>query len=62
GIGGWPALAGMTAAAAVGLWIGYSAPGAVGTFAADLWPQGGTGYDVVDLMPSIESFLTENGA
>lgn len=35
GIGGWPALTGLSAAAVVGLWIGVSPPAVV----TDLWAE-----------------------
>jgi len=47
-IGGWPSAAGLAAASAAGLLIGFSAPEAVpflGTVTAE------TGYDLIDLAP-----------
>ncbi|MHC0054421.1 dihydroorotate dehydrogenase [Actibacterium sp. D379-3] len=61
-IGGWPALAGLATATVAGVWIGYAAPGEVGPLTAGLWPGEDAGYDVVDLIPSMDGFLTEGGA
>jgi len=35
--GGWPALAGMTTAAAAGLWIGIYPPALIDNLASDIW-------------------------
>lgn len=62
GLGGWPALTGLATATVAGVWIGYAAPSAVSTLASDIWPSDTTGYDVVDLIPSMDTFLAEGGA
>ena len=61
-VGGWPALAGLATATLAGVWIGYAAPGAVGDLAISAWPGGGVAYDVVDLIPSMDGYLAEDGA
>lgn len=55
-LGGWPAMGGFATAGIVGLWIGYAAPGAVATYTSN-WLGGG--YDIADLMPSLDAYLTE---
>lgn len=61
-VGGWPAVAGLATATVAGLWIGYAAPGQVDTLAAQIWPGAEGGYDVVDLIPSMDIFLAEGDA
>ncbi len=57
-VGGWPVLAGMTAAAATGIWIGLSAPQSLDRLLArDLAGQGAPHF--VDLMPSFNPFSIE---
>jgi len=55
-IGGWPAMGGLATAGVVGLWIGYSDPGALD--AVTQAAQDG-GYDMADLVPSLDIYLTE---
>ena len=45
-IGGWPSAAGLAAASAAGLYIGYAAPEAVPLFGPAL-----AGYELIDLAP-----------
>ncbi|MBM9596066.1 hypothetical protein [Roseitranquillus sediminis] len=47
-LGGWPALAGLTTAAAAGVWIGAAAPDAVRQVAGI---DAAAGYELADLMP-----------
>jgi hypothetical protein len=60
-IGGWPSVAGLAAASAAGLLIGYSAPEAlpfldpVGTATADAT------YDLIDLAPGYGAFEALEG-
>jgi len=61
-VGGWGALAGLGTATVAGVWIGYAAPGEVGTLMAEFWPGAETGYDVGDLIPSMDIYLAEGGA
>ncbi|ARC89117.1 hypothetical protein [Rhodovulum sp. MB263] len=55
-IGGWPALAGVATAGVFGLWIGYAGPGDVGRLSTEIL---GSAYGPGDLMPSLDTFLTE---
>jgi hypothetical protein len=53
-IGGWPAMGGLVAAGLVGVWIGYAAPGGLDTVRSDVL---GSGYEITDLVPSLDSYL-----
>ncbi|MBN2905810.1 MAG: dihydroorotate dehydrogenase [Rhodobacteraceae bacterium] len=55
-LGGWPSMAGLASAAIAGLWIGYAGPAGLDTVTGALWSDG---YEVSDLVPSIDAFLTE---
>ncbi|WP_176438431.1 dihydroorotate dehydrogenase [Actibacterium lipolyticum] len=61
-IGGWPALAGLATATMAGVWIGYSAPAGLATVTGGVLASSDTGYDIVDLIPSMDGFLMEGGA
>lgn len=58
-LGGWPAAAGLVTAAVTGVSIGYAAPGPVGTVTSGFGLEIGTGYDVVDLIPSLDGIYAE---
>ena len=58
-LGGWPAAAGLVTAAVTGVSIGYAAPGPVGNVTSGFGLEIGTGYDVVDLIPSMDGFYAE---
>lgn len=67
GVGGWPALAGLATATVAGVWLGYAAPGQIGTLTETVWSTqaagtGSNGYDVVDMFPSFEGIFVEEGA
>ncbi|TCP41331.1 hypothetical protein [Rhodovulum marinum] len=55
-LGGWPALGGLATAGVVGIWIGYAAPGGLEAVTAAML---GSGYDVTDMVPSLDTYLTE---
>jgi hypothetical protein len=55
-IGGWPAMGGLATAGLVGVWIGYAAPAGLDTVTSDVF---GDGYEVSDLVPSLDSYLAE---
>lgn len=61
-VGGWPALAGMVTATVAGVWIGYAEPAGFDNVSSAVWPGASDGYDVVDLIPSMDGFLVEDGA
>ncbi|SFP03434.1 hypothetical protein [Tranquillimonas alkanivorans] len=56
-VGGWPSLAGLTAAAACGVWIGAAMPGAVAFLPA---ATQGEAYEITDLMAGYPA-LDEEG-
>lgn len=58
-LGGWRAVAGLATATVAGVWIGFAAPGGIDTYTATLVET--SGYEVTDLMPSIHSYLLEDG-
>ncbi|MRH19502.1 dihydroorotate dehydrogenase [Rhodovulum strictum] len=55
-IGGWPAMGGLATAGLMGVWIGYAAPGGFDAVTATML---GSGYDVSDMMPGLDAYLTE---
>ncbi|TCO73982.1 hypothetical protein [Rhodovulum euryhalinum] len=55
-LGGWPAMGGLVTAGMVGVWIGYAAPGGLDAVTAAML---GGGYDVSDMVPSLDAYLTE---
>ncbi len=66
GIGGWPALAGMTTATMAGIWIGFAAPDTLDALAGGvLVPDSSvsTSYELEDLLPGYGDFsgLLEEG-
>lgn len=62
-LGGWPAVAGLATATMAGVWIGYAAPAGLDSLTASVWPgSADSGYDVVDMIPSLSGFLVEGGA
>lgn len=56
-LGGWPALGGLATAGLVGVWIGYAAPGGFDAVTATMLGSGG--YEVSDMLPSLDAYLTE---
>jgi hypothetical protein len=56
-MGGVGGMAGLTAVALCGVWIGISEPESLTDFADTLWP-GGT-LQSVELIPDLEMFVTE---
>ncbi len=60
GIGGWPALASLGAAAVAGVWIGFAAPDRINTLAGGRLLPGlsasDTGYELEDLLPGYSGF------
>lgn len=55
-IGGWPAVAGLSAAAAAGVWIGVAAPGPLETWTTEML---GAAYDYSALTPGMAQILAE---
>ncbi len=68
GIGGWPALASLGAAAVAGVWIGFAVPDRINTLAGGLLlPDAATSdmsYELEDLLPGYAGFegLAEESA
>lgn len=58
-LGGWSAVAGLATATVAGVWIGFSAPVELDGYASVLLPS--SNYGAADLMPTIDSFLAEDG-
>jgi hypothetical protein len=54
-IGGGPALAGLSAAALAGVWIGFAQPGQV----SDLLLVGNTTTETLDVFPAFDDFVIE---
>ena len=49
-------MGGLATAGLVGVWIGYAAPAGLDTVTSDVF---GDGYEVSDLVPSLDSYLAE---
>ena len=58
-LGGWPGLAGLTAAAAAGVWIGVAVPD-IGALSLPSWSDA-EGYDLTDLLPGYGAVAFEEG-
>jgi hypothetical protein len=58
GIGGWPAVAGMSAATVAGVWIGYAPPDALNGI-SDAYLAGVTGFGIEDFVPSYDAMFDE---
>ena len=59
GIGGWPALASMAAAALAGVWLGFASPDRLNTLSGGLLlPDSTTSYELEDLLPGFTGFET----
>ena len=57
-IGGFPATASLASVAALGIWIGFSPPTLIDDLTSEYLV--GTGaYDMGDLMPAIDGYLSE---
>lgn len=57
-LGGWPSLAGLTAATLAGIWIGYSPPTGLDTLSQSLLLlDGDSGYS--DVLASYDAFLAD---
>ncbi|TCP60835.1 hypothetical protein EV663_1079 [Rhodovulum bhavnagarense] len=55
-LGGWPSMAGLASATVAGIWIGYADPAALDIVTTVML---GGGYEPVDLVPSLDTFLQE---
>ncbi|MCV2881393.1 dihydroorotate dehydrogenase [Actibacterium sp. XHP0104] len=60
-IGGWPALAGLATATLAGVWIGYAQPAGLDGLTDTVWQGDAAGYDLVEMIPSLDGYLTEGG-
>jgi hypothetical protein len=58
GIGGAPALAGLSTAMLAGLWIGFAQPVALSNV-TDVFLAGSTVIEPLDVIPAFDDFVTE---
>ncbi len=57
-LGGWGVVAGLSAAAVAGVWIGYTGSAGLGAVTADFLTLGAE-YELDDMTPSIDLLLAE---